>query len=130
MNKNNKIEKQLTEVELELMQILWRIGQGSVSEVIEQLPPSRKLAYTSVSTILRILEKKGILQAQKEGRGHIYVPQLPAEDFEAATVQRVVEKVFHGEPSALVRQLLGSIEINDSELEKIRNLLNKHEASQ
>ena len=68
--------KLLTEVELELMTALWKLGEGSVADVLETLPKERKLAYTSVSTILRILEQKKVLKARKEGRGHVYVPML------------------------------------------------------
>ncbi|HEY0706619.1 MAG TPA: BlaI/MecI/CopY family transcriptional regulator, partial [Polyangia bacterium] len=62
-------EKSLTEVELELMTILWQLGGGTVNEVMAALPEGRTLAYTSVSTILRILEQKGVLSAEKVGRG-------------------------------------------------------------
>ena len=75
-------DKMLTEVELELMTILWSLSEGSVADVIERLPKNRNLAYTSVSTILRILEQKGTLKARKEGRGHIYMPLVSKESDE------------------------------------------------
>ncbi len=58
---------QLTATELELMMILWKIGKGSVRDIMDQLPAERDLAYTSVSTIIRILEKKGFVAATKAG---------------------------------------------------------------
>ena len=76
VKKTKAAEKLLTEVELELMTILWKKGEGSVADVIEGLPKDRNLAYTSVSTILRILEQKGALKTRKEGRGHVYIPAL------------------------------------------------------
>jgi predicted transcriptional regulator len=121
MKKIKHTDKMLTEVELELMTILWRLGEGAVSEVIEQLPKNRDLAYTSVSTILRILEQKDILKTRKEGRGHIYIPVLKKTDYEAKTVKHVVERVFDGTPVALVRQLLGSV--NEKELNELKKLL-------
>lgn len=119
--------KLLTEVELELMTILWRLGEGSVADVIEGLPSGRDLAYTSVSTILRILEQKGVLQTRKEGRGHIYIPALKKADYEAKAVKDVVEKVFEGTPVALVRQLLGQVKINQDELKEIKDLIHQLE---
>ena len=116
-------EKMLTEVELELMNILWKLKEGSVAEVIEILPKGRELAYTSVSTILRILEQKEVLSTRKEGRGHIYIPLLQKNEYEAKTVKHMVERVFEGTPVALVKQLLNSGNMNESELEEIRNLL-------
>ncbi|OFZ81366.1 MAG: transcriptional regulator [Bdellovibrionales bacterium RIFOXYD1_FULL_55_31] len=120
-------EKLLTDVELELMNILWSIGEGSVADVLEHLSTGRDLAYTSVSTILRILEQKGVLKARKEGRGHIYIPVLKKTDYEAKAVKHVVEKVFEGTPVALVRQLLNSVQLDKGEIEELKKLLSKSE---
>ncbi len=118
-------ERLLTDVELELMTILWRRGEGSVADVIEQLPKGRELAYTSVSTILRILEQKGVLKTRKEGRGHVYIPILRKAEYEAKAVKHVVDRVFDGTPVALVKQLLSSVDVTDAELKELRELLEK-----
>jgi len=118
--------KMLTDVELELMTILWRIGEGSVSSVMAELPEGRDLAYTSVSTILRILEQKKILKTRKEGRGHIYIPLLNKSDYEAKTVRHVVENVFEGAPVTLVRTLLNTVSLNNEELEELRLIISKN----
>lgn len=123
--KEQKKEKLLTEAELELMGILWKLGQGTVNDVIAQLPPERKLAYTSVSTILRILEQKEALDSRKEGRGHVYVPRLSKAKYEAASVKHLVSKVFDGAPSSLVRCLLERENLSEEELREIRALLNE-----
>ncbi len=112
-------QKLLTEVELELMTILWRIEEGTVAEVIELLPAGRNLAYTSVSTILRILEQKNILGTRKAGRGHIYRPNILKSDYEAKTLNHIIQKVFDGTPAALVRQLVSSNQLNDQDFEEI-----------
>lgn len=117
--------KLLTDTELELMTILWRLGEGSVSDVMEHLAKGRDLAYTSVSTILRILEQKGILNSRKEGRGHVYIPQLEKSEYEVITVKHVIAKVFDDTPVALVRQLLGSVELDEGDLREIRKLLDQ-----
>ena len=128
--KKNKIEEQkmLTEVELELMSILWKIGEGSVADVIEELPKERKLAYTSVSTIIRILEQKEILASRKEGRGHIYIPKLTKDEYESKAIKHVVEKVFDNTPMLLVKQLLSSVELSADELEELKSLVKKSES--
>ncbi len=126
MKKNKDTpSKLLTETELELMSILWRIGEGSVADVIGELPQERDLAYTSVSTILRILEQKGVLEARKEGRGHIYVPLLEKSDYEAKTVRHVVDRVFDGVPVALVRQLVDSGQLSSSDLKELKALIER-----
>ena len=91
--------KPLTPVELELMQIVWRQGEVSVADVLKALPPERKLAYTSVSTVMRILEQKGVLQSRKVGRGHLYSALLPREAYELQSVRHLVETMFDGTPS-------------------------------
>lgn len=119
--------KLLTDTELEFISVLWRLGEGTVSDVIEGLPPQRKPAYTSVSTILRILEQKGMLMARKEGRGHIYIPKISKSEYEARTLKHVVTKVFDGTPLALVKQLLGSVPMKPEEVSELKELLNKIE---
>jgi predicted transcriptional regulator len=121
--KENKQDKMLTDVELELMTILWKLGEGSVSEVMKHLPEGRDLAYTSVSTILRILEQKEVLKTRAQGRGHIYIPLLQKSAYESKTVKHVLDKVFDSAPAALVRQLLDSAKIDDEELQEIKKLL-------
>ena len=116
-------EKLLTEGELELMTILWRLNEGSVADVIEGLPEGRDLAYTSVSTILRILEQKGVLKTRKEGRGHVYIPALSKSEYEAKTVKHMVSRVFDGTPVALVKQLLDSVPLDAKELAELREML-------
>ncbi len=127
--KKSKIEndKLLTDVELELMNILWDLKEGSVADVIEHLSPHRNLAYTSVSTMLRILEQKSVLTNRKEGRGHVYIPLLKKNEYEARSVKHMVDKVFNGAPLALVKQLLESSSIAQSEIDELKILLSRLE---
>ena len=104
--KPRRPDKLLTEVELELMTILWQLGGGTVSEVMEHLPPARPLAYTSVSTILRILEQKEVVAAEKVGRGHRYLPLVGRDEYQSFALRDVVGRVFGGQPLELVRRLV------------------------
>jgi predicted transcriptional regulator len=126
MAKKGKAEpKLLTEVELELMTVLWKKGEGSVADVLEALPAERKLAYTSVSTVLRILEQKGVLKTRKEGRGHIYIPTLEKTEYEAKTIRHMMNHVFEGAPLAMVKQLLDTVSLDEAELDELRQLIEK-----
>ncbi len=118
-----KGRKLLTEVELEMMRVLWTLGEGSVTDVLARLPSDRKLAYTSVSTMLRILEQKGMVATRKAGRGHLYLPVLDREAYGKVSVEDLVEKVFDGTPSAMVRTLLDLGGLSDSDLEAIRKVI-------
>jgi predicted transcriptional regulator len=121
-----KSEKRiLTEAELELMNILWRLGEGSVNDVLEGLPKGRDLAYTSVSTILRILEQKEILESRKEGRGHVYIPRIAKAEYERTSAKHLVTKVFDGEASNLVKRLIESKDLNADDLKELKAFLDE-----
>ena len=121
--KGNRKKRLLTDVELELMSIVWDQGEAKVKDILAALPPGRPLAYTSVSTILRILEKKGVLASRKEGRAHVYYPLVAKSDYEVISLQHLVDNVFSGTPSSLVRCLLDQEEVANEELERIYAIL-------
>lgn len=125
--KNNHDEKLLTETELELIQILWKLGEGAVNDVLENLPPNRDLAYTSVSTILRILEQKKIVSSRKEGRGHVYKPLISKSHYEEKAVKYMVGRVFDGAPLALAKQLLQTNELTADDLNELKLLITRAE---
>jgi len=123
--KKNRREKLMTEVELELMTLLWRLESATVTEIQAELPPTRKLAYTSVSTIMRILEQKKFVGSRKEGRGHIYFPLLEKERYETLSVEHLVKRVFDGAPTGLARCLLETSELTADDLKSIRDLIDE-----
>ena len=115
----------LTEAELELMTILWRLGEATVRQVMAELPQGRDLAYTSVSTILRILEQKDVVASRKDGASHIYAPILDKSAYESATLKELVTTVFDGAASALVARLIDVETIDQDELGRLRRLLDE-----
>jgi len=118
----------LTAVELEFMNIIWSQGGGTVKDVQSHLPPERDLAYTSISTILRILEKKEILISVKEGRGHRYLPKLTKKQYESRSVTHLVSNVFDGTPIALVKRLIDDRQITQNELQQLKDFLDQKES--
>lgn len=114
---------QLTPVEHELMEILWRLGQGTVRDVLANLPANRQLAYTSVSTILRILEQKKVLRAIKDGKQHIYRPLLSKETFATNTVNTVVKQIFAGKSTELVAHLVDQSDLTLADIDALHRLL-------
>ncbi len=124
-SKKIKSQKLLTEVELEMMSILWSKGTATVNDVQGALPRERKLAYTSISTMLRILEQKGILASRKEGRGHVYYPKLEKQEYETRSLRHLVKKVFDGAPGQLIQRLLEVESLSKEELGDIKKLLNE-----
>ena len=117
--------KPLTATELEMMNVIWRIGPCSVAQVVEQLSPTRELAYTSVSTIVRILEQKGYVTSEKAGRGHLYSAAIAKEDYQAISLRHLVDNIFEGTPTLMVKRLLDSNTLTEEELAQIKALLRK-----
>jgi predicted transcriptional regulator len=114
---------QLTPVEYELMEILWSIKQGTVRDVLAKLPNNRHLAYTSVSTILRILQQKQIVAAEKMGKQHSYRPLITREAFAHHSVNKMVSQVFSGNSVQLVSYLVDKNKLSVEELNAIQRLL-------
>jgi predicted transcriptional regulator len=108
-----------------MMNVLWRIGPASVHQVVEALLPQRQLAYTSVSTMVRILEQKGYVRSRKEGRGHLYEPAIQKEAYQVASLQHLVSNVFDGTPTLLVQRLVDSEQLDAEQLDAIRRALKK-----
>lgn len=125
MVRNRKRDtKQLTDVELEMMRIIWSIGPCSVHQMLDTLPTERQLAYTSVSTMVRILEQKEFVRSIKDGRGHLYQALVSEADYQATSMNHLIKNVFHGEPSQLVQHLLSSQGLTEQDLLRIQALLN------
>jgi predicted transcriptional regulator len=119
------IQKPLTATELEMMNVIWRLGRCSIHEVIDELRPQRKLAYSSVSTIVRILEQKGFVSSEKEGRGHLYAPLISKETYQVRSLRHLVQHVFDGTPTLLVQRLVNSEQLDPAELDRIRLAISK-----
>ncbi|MGV8039275.1 MAG: BlaI/MecI/CopY family transcriptional regulator [Thermoanaerobaculaceae bacterium] len=116
-------QRLLTQAELEIMNHVWRLGSASVRQVMEAVGAERNLAYTTVATILKVLEQKGFLQSRKELGVLAYTPRVAREAYESASVRHLVENVFQGAPSALVNRLLENEDWTPEELQALRDRL-------
>lgn len=115
----------LTEVELELMEILWEKGSGTVGDVVEALPRERPLAYSSVLTMMRILEQKGYVEHEKESRAYVYRPLVNREQARRSVISYLVKRFFDDSPELLVVNLLEHDELDRSEIERLKRLIDK-----
>ena len=120
-----KKERLLTEVELELMSIVWRLGKCVVREVLEALPEGRDVTYTSVAKIMKILEDKGVLASEKKEKTHLFYPLLSREEYEKRTLRHMTERLFEGSLSSMVLRLLDDSDLTTEELREIRRSLDE-----
>ena len=113
----------LTQAELRLMNVLWQKGRGTVHEVLEALPERPALAYNSVLTTIRVLEKKGYVKHVKDGRAHVYVPQVNQKDATRYEIRHLVGRFFRNSHELLVLNILEDQTIDADEIKRLRQLL-------
>lgn len=116
-----KREAIFTERELDIMDILWERGSGTVGEVKERLHDD--LAYTTVLTILRTLEEKGFVGHESEGRAYRYYPQVERSEAQDSHVNRLVKKLFSGSPELLLTKLVSDRNLSNDEIARLRKVL-------
>jgi predicted transcriptional regulator len=113
----------LTEAELRLMKLLWVRGESAVADLVEALPEGEPLAYTSVLTTVRILEKKGYVEHRQEGRAFLYRPCVAEHEASRSEVQHVLRRFFGDSREQLLLSLLGDKDLGADELERLRQAI-------
>jgi len=122
----NKTSK-LTDAELEIMHVVWELDNATVREVHERLNQRRALAYTTVMTMMNILEEKGHLTRNKQGRAYRYEPVRPKSQVISGMVDDFVGKVFEGSARPLVLGLVEERKLSEKDLEEIARLIKEVE---
>lgn len=116
----------LTDLQLAVMNALWKLGKGGVSDVAAALAEEgRELAPTTVATLLQRLVKQGWVAARKDGRQFIYRAKVKQADAANSALRRLLQTFFAGRVSALTAQLLEAEELSQEELDEMRKVLEK-----
>jgi predicted transcriptional regulator len=118
-----KQSETLTEAELRLMNVLWQKRSATVHEVLQALSDKPALAYNSVLTTIRILEKKGYVKHVKEGRAHVYIPKVDRKDATRFEIHHLVNRFFKNSHELLVLNILEDENIDAEELDRLRQLV-------
>ncbi len=113
----------LTEAELRIMDVLWRKGSATVQQVLDWLPST--LAYNSVLTTVRVLEKKGYLDHAKDGRAHVYEPIIGRDQATRSEIRHLVGRFFRNSHEALVLNILQDDAIDAKDLKRLREMLER-----
>jgi BlaI family transcriptional regulator, penicillinase repressor len=113
----------LTEAELRLMDVLWQQGPSTVQQVLEALPKKSQLAYNSVLTTIRILERKGYLRHIKDGRAYVYRPLVERAEASRSEIRHLANRFFKNSHEMLVLNILEDRGIDGEELRRLRQLL-------
>ncbi len=115
----------LTDAELRVMEVLWHRGRASVGEVVDALAGPRRPAYNTALTVLRILERKGYVAHEKEGRAFTYAPLVDRGHERRRALSQILSRLFDNSPTALVSDLLGHERLDEAELRQVRELVGK-----
>lgn len=119
----------LTEAELRLMKILWRRGESAVTDLVAAMPEGESLAYNSVLTTIRILERKGYVEHRQEGRAFVYRPLVAENEASLSEVRHVLSRFFGNSRERLLLSLLNDDEISPQELERLKEAIRKSQDS-
>ena len=118
----------LTPQELEIMKVVWRTGPSTVRHVYEDLLERRRIAYTSVMTMMNVLERKGHLRKAAQDRAFVYEPTAPKKHVLSSMVGEFVDRVFNGSASPLLQHLIEDERLTSQDLREIQRLLKQRKA--
>ena len=124
-----KTSQTLTEAELRIMHVLWLKGPGTVQHILDALPANPALAYNTVLTTIRILERKGYIGHEKDGRAHIFRPLVAEEEASRSEIRHLVSRFFRNSHEDLVLNILEDRGIDSSELDRLRKMLERASAT-
>ena len=109
----------LTPQELEIMKVVWSRGHATVRDVYEALLEERKIAYTTVMTMMNVLERKGHLRKKAEGRSFLYRPTRPQRQVVGSMVREFVQRVFGGSAAPLLAHLVDEERLTPEDLDAL-----------
>lgn len=114
-----------SDFELQILAVLWDHGPATVRQVLERLDDGKERAYTSVLSVMQVMQKKGLLsvERQKESLAYVYKPKVTRDTVMGPMLKGMVDRIFGGSRTKAVQQLLGEGEIQSDEIDKLRKLL-------
>lgn len=116
-----------TPAELEILQIIWSLGEAKVQAVNDKLCEIKPVGYTTTLKTMQIMEQKGLLGRKKDGKSHIYFSLIAQAETQGSMLDRLLQSAFGGSKSQLVMQLLGNKKISKKELSEIKEFLSNME---
>lgn len=115
----------LAKSELELARVVWRLGEATVRQVLDELPKERGLDFATVQTYLRRLEAKGYLRVRQRGRANVYSSRVSPDRVVSEVVRDFVDRLFDGQALPLVEHLIEDRGLSDHEIEQLQQALDQ-----
>ncbi|MBE0446527.1 MAG: BlaI/MecI/CopY family transcriptional regulator [Actinobacteria bacterium] len=115
----------LGELEADIMSVVWRLGSASVKDVFEELYPDKRLAYTTIMTVMSRLANKNVLKQDRTGTAYVYTPNVSQEEMANSMINQVIDKVLGGSIAPVLSFLLNKSEIDEGEIKRIKQAIQK-----
>ncbi len=115
----------LSPSETEILRLVWQLDKATVQDVCNKLPAKRKIAYATVQTLLRRLEKKGYLKHRIRGKAHVFFAAVKSENVIKRSVNDFLDKLFGGDPIPLLQYLAEHGKIDAGDIKKLKRLAGK-----
>jgi predicted transcriptional regulator len=115
----------LGDLQLAVLKALWELGSGTVAEVHKAMKGGDELAYTTVATLLRRMEARGLVRHREDGRKFVYEPTVSADGVSGSMAEDVLDRLFEGRLTHMVRHLITTRDISREELDELERLIAK-----
>jgi BlaI family transcriptional regulator, penicillinase repressor len=116
---------QMTDLQLEIMNVIWARGEATVAQVHAAIEPRQRLARKTVGTLLSRLDAQGVLAHREEGREYVYRATVARAEVERATIGNVLKRLFRGDVSAMVSHALEADDVRPGDVERLQRLLER-----
>ena len=113
-----------SELEMQVLSVLWSGGPATVREILDRLPDGKQRAYTTVLTVMQGMSRKGLVTHSQDGATYIYSPAVERHEVVQPLMQTLLQNVFGGDPRQVVQTLLDSTQVSAEDLKEIRKLIN------
>jgi BlaI family penicillinase repressor len=117
--------EELTKAEERIMQVLWKLQHAFVKDIIEELDDDPKPPYNTISSIVRLLEKKGYVSYKAYGKTYEYFPAISKEDYTKTTFSKLFSGYFDNSPSNLLSFMVKEEKLSEADIEELKALINK-----
>lgn len=125
MTSITKSQPSLSPAETEILQIVWKLSQAAVQQVLDELPKERAITYATVQTLLRRLEKKGYIAHTVEGKAHIFRAVVQKDKVLKSAVTGFLDRLFGGDALPLVQYLAENKHLTAADIDRLKKILNK-----
>jgi predicted transcriptional regulator len=114
-------------LEMQVLSVLWKRGASSVRDVMEIMPDGKARAYTTILSVMQVMEKKGLVSHVTEGNVHIYQARVTRQEVAGPLLRGLVRQVFGGSAATVMQHLLAEERVSREELNEIKEIIARHE---